>query len=44
MVESGRIDLKDFVTHRFDMTETVKAFETVDDKAMKAIKVIINCN
>ena len=44
MVADGKIDVKSLVTHHFDMSDTVNAFETANDRSMNAIKVIIDCN
>ena len=41
LVESGVIDLKRLVTHRFDLEDAVKAFETAGDLKSGAIKVMI---
>lgn len=41
LVESGVIDLKRLVTHRFDIEDAVRAFETAADPKTGAIKVII---
>ena len=41
LVESGVIDLKRLVTHRFDLEDAVKAFETAADVKSGAIKVQI---
>ena len=41
LVESGVIDLKPLVTHRFDLEDAVKAFETAADVKSGAIKVQI---
>lgn len=41
LVESGVIDLKRLVTHRFNLEEATKAFETSADPKSGAIKVMI---
>lgn len=41
LVESGVIDMKKLVTHRFDLEDAVKAFETAADMKSGAIKVQI---
>lgn len=41
LVESGVIDMKRLVTHRFDIEDAVKAFETAADPKTGAIKVQI---
>ena len=41
LVESGVIDLKRLVTHRFDIEDAVKAFETAADPKTGAIKCMI---
>jgi threonine dehydrogenase-like Zn-dependent dehydrogenase len=42
-VSSGLIDVKPLITHRFDLEESVKAFETAKTGAGGAIKVMIGC-
>ena len=42
LVESGVIDLKKLATHRFEIDDAVKAFETAGDVKSGAIKVLIN--
>ena len=42
LVESGVIDLKKLATHRFNIEEAEKAFETAGDVKSGAIKVLIN--
>lgn len=42
VVESGVIDLKKLVSHRFGIEDAVKAFETAGDVKSGAIKVLIN--
>lgn len=41
LVESGVIDMHRLVTHRFDLTDAVKAFETAADTGSGAVKVLI---
>ena len=41
LVESGVLNLKPLVTHRFDLEDAVKAFETAADMKSGAIKVLI---
>ncbi|KAK4963760.1 hypothetical protein LTR28_004432 [Elasticomyces elasticus] len=41
LLKSGLIDLKKMVTHRFDLSDAVKAFETSADQKTGAIKVMI---
>ena len=41
LVESGVVDLSRLVTHRFDLEDAVKAFETSADMKSGAIKVMI---
>lgn len=43
MVASGAVDVKPLITHRFNLEETLKAFETAKTGAGGAIKVIIKC-
>lgn len=43
MIASKKIDVRPLVTHRFQLEETLKAFETAKTGAGGAIKVIINC-
>lgn len=42
LVSSGKIDLKRLITHHFDITETVKAFETARHGLGNVIKVMIH--
>lgn len=44
MVRSGRVCVKDLVTHRFKIEETQKAYETHRDKVGNPIKIMIYCN
>ncbi|KAI9817211.1 MAG: L-arabinitol 4-dehydrogenase [Pycnora praestabilis] len=44
LVQSGVLDLKKLVTHRFDLEEAVKAFNTAADPKTGAIKVQIQSN
>ena len=44
MVASGRIDVKPLITHRFQLEETLQAFETAKTGAGNAIKVMIKCS
>lgn len=41
LVQSGVIDMKKLVTHRFQLEDAVKAFETAADPKTGAIKVQI---
>ena len=41
LVESGVLDMKRMVTHRFDIEDAVRAFETAADPRTGAIKVLI---
>ncbi|KAL8954578.1 MAG: hypothetical protein Q9183_007037, partial [Haloplaca sp. 2 TL-2023] len=41
LVEDGVIDMASLVTHRFDLQDAVKAFETSGDIKSGAIKVMI---
>lgn len=41
LVESGVVDLKKLVSHRFGIEDAVKAFETAGDPSTGAIKVLI---
>jgi L-iditol 2-dehydrogenase len=41
LVQSGIIDMKKLVTHRFDLEDAIKAFETAADPKTGAIKVQI---
>ena len=43
MVASGRVDVKPLITHRFQLEETLQAFETAKTGAGNAIKVMIKC-
>lgn len=42
MVESGGIDLKSFITHRFDLAHTKDALDLVDAKSDTALRVVVN--
>jgi len=44
MIASGRIEVKDMVTHTFSLEETKKAFETFEKRLGGAMKVIIYPN
>lgn len=44
LVQSGVIDLKPLVTHRFDIEDAIKAFETAADPKSGAIKIQIQFN
>jgi len=41
LVSSGKINVKNFITHRYNLEQSLEAFETA--RAGKAIKVMINC-
>jgi len=43
MVASGKVDVKPLITHRFQLEETLQAFETAKTGAGGAIKVMIKC-
>lgn len=43
MVASGRVDVKPLITHRFQLEQTLEAFETAKTGAGNAIKVMIKC-
>lgn len=43
MVASGLVDVKPLISHRFPLTESVKAFEMAKSGAEGAIKVMIEC-
>jgi len=43
MIASGQIDAKPLITHRYQLEETLEAFETARTGADGAIKVMINC-
>ena len=42
LVESGRINLKPLVTHRFKLEDAIQAFETCSRG--EGVKILINCN
>ena len=44
LVRSGVVDLKALSTHRFELAEAVRAFETAADAGSGAIKVQIQCS
>ena len=44
MVANGQIDAKKLITHHFDLTETIKAFETARYGHGNPIKVMIHCD
>ncbi len=41
LIARGLVDVKGLITHRFKLDEAEKAFETVDNPAEKALKVIL---
>jgi alcohol dehydrogenase len=42
MVQSGRIDAKKLVSHRFELSEIIKAYATFENAAKeRALKVVI---
>jgi L-iditol 2-dehydrogenase len=43
MVATGKCDVKKLITHRFELGEAMKAFETAHSGAGGAIKVMISC-
>jgi len=43
MVASGKVDVKQLITHNFTLEETLQAFETARTGAGGAIKVMIHC-
>ena len=43
MVASGKINVKPLVTHRYDLKDAIKAFETARDGTDGAIKVMLKC-
>lgn len=43
MVASGLVDVKPLITHRFELKDTLEAFETAKTGAGGAIKVMIKC-
>ena len=44
MVASGRVNVKPLITHRFQLEQTLQAFETAKTGAGNAIKVMIKCS
>ena len=44
LVESGVVDLRGLITHRFGIEQAEEAFKTAADPKTGAIKVIIMCN
>lgn len=43
LVASGKINVKKFITHHFDITETEKAFHYARNGLENAVKIIIHC-
>ena len=43
MVASGKINVKPLVTHRYNLKDAIKAFETARDGTGGAIKVMLKC-
>ena len=44
LLASGLVKVDPMITHRFNLSEGVKAFETACNKAQtQAIKIILNC-
>lgn len=43
LVASGKINVKKFITHHFDITETEKAFHYARNGLEGAVKIIIHC-
>ncbi|BES94295.1 Sorbitol dehydrogenase [Nesidiocoris tenuis] len=44
MVASGKVNVKQLITHRFELEETVKAFDTAKTGAGNPVKIMIRCN
>uniref|UniRef100_A0A146L8Y1 Sorbitol dehydrogenase n=2 Tax=Lygus hesperus TaxID=30085 RepID=A0A146L8Y1_LYGHE len=44
MVASGKVNVKQLITHRFELEETLKAFETAKTGAGNPVKIMIRCN
>ncbi|XP_078315211.1 sorbitol dehydrogenase-like isoform X2 [Crassostrea virginica] len=44
LVSKGVVDVKPLISHRFPLSETVKAFQTAASRDTKAVKVIIECD
>jgi alcohol dehydrogenase len=43
MIQSGRLDAKKLVSHRFDLSEIIKAYDIFGNPAQeRAIKVVIS--
>lgn len=43
LVSSGKINVKKFITHHFDITETQKAFDYARNGLEGAVKIVIHC-
>ncbi|KAJ1679672.1 L-arabinitol 4-dehydrogenase, partial [Spiromyces aspiralis] len=41
LIENGQINVKDLVTHRFDLKDAVSAFETAANPQSQSVKVLI---
>ena len=41
LVASGKVDLKKLITHRYQLKDTVKAFEAALNR--EGVKIVINC-
>jgi len=44
LISSGKVDVKPLITHRFELKDVIKAFETARDMTGGAIKVCIHVN
>ncbi|CAH1407006.1 unnamed protein product [Nezara viridula] len=44
IVASGKVDVKQLITHRFSLEKTIEAFETAQKGIGNPVKIIIECN
>jgi L-iditol 2-dehydrogenase len=44
LLESGKVNLKPIVTHKYPLEESLKAFEKMTEINGGSVKVMITCN
>lgn len=44
MIASGKIDVKQLITHRFTLEETLEAYKTAKTGEGNPVKILIYCN